>query len=62
MILKQGTDEQQGYAQLMNNISACTSIADIVRTTLGPLGMDKLIVDSNGIKIAGKRWASSLSY
>lgn len=29
---------------------ACLAVADAVRTTLGPLGMDKLIVESRGGK------------
>lgn len=32
----------------MSNISACQVIAEAVRTTLGPRGMDKLIVDGRG--------------
>lgn len=32
----------------MSNIMACQVIADAVRTTLGPRGMDKLIMDSQG--------------
>lgn len=47
-MLKEGTDTSQGKPQLISNINACQSIVDAVRTTLGPRGMDKLIVDSNG--------------
>lgn len=47
MILKQGTDAHQGKPQLISNINACQSVVDAVRTTLGPRGMDKLIVDNN---------------
>ena len=32
----------------MSNINVASSIADSIRTTLGPRGMDKLIVDSRG--------------
>lgn len=32
----------------MSNINACTAVADVVRTTLGPRGMDKLIHDDKG--------------
>jgi T-complex protein 1 subunit eta len=31
--------------QLVSNINACMALADTVRTTLGPRGMDKLIHD-----------------
>lgn len=32
----------------MSNINACAALADVVRTTLGPRGMDKLIHDDRG--------------
>jgi len=48
LILKEGTDSSQGKPQLISNINACQSVVDSVRTTLGPRGMDKLIVDKNG--------------
>ncbi|KAK4056636.1 T-complex protein 1 subunit eta [Microbotryomycetes sp. JL221] len=34
--------------QLLSNISACMAIAGTIATTLGPRGMDKLIVNKNG--------------
>lgn len=43
ILLKEGTDTSQGKAQLISNINACGAVADIVRSTLGPRGMDKLI-------------------
>ena len=46
--MKEGTDTSQGKAQLVSNINACTAVADVVRTTLGPRGMDKLIHDDKG--------------
>ncbi|CAH2053993.1 unnamed protein product [Thlaspi arvense] len=48
ILLKEGTDTSQGKAQLVSNINACTAIGDVVRTTLGPRGMDKLIHDDKG--------------
>lgn len=48
LLLKEGTDTSQGKPQLVSNINACQSVVDSVRTTLGPRGMDKLIVDKNG--------------
>lgn len=48
MLLKEGTEESQGKPQLISNINACQQVAEAVRTTLGPRGMDKLIVDRNG--------------
>lgn len=43
ILLREGTDSSQGKNQLISNINACAVIVDIVRTTLGPRGMDKLI-------------------
>ncbi|AEE75106.1 TCP-1/cpn60 chaperonin family protein [Arabidopsis thaliana] len=48
ILLKEGTDTSQGKAQLVSNINACTAVGDVVRTTLGPRGMDKLIHDDKG--------------
>ncbi|XP_050308884.1 T-complex protein 1 subunit eta [Anthonomus grandis grandis] len=48
LLLKEGTDSSQGKPQLISNINACQTIVDAVRTTLGPRGMDKLIVVRNG--------------
>ncbi|XP_020263219.1 T-complex protein 1 subunit eta-like [Asparagus officinalis] len=48
ILLKEGTDTSQGKAQVVSNINACTAVADTVRTTLGPRGMDKLIHDDKG--------------
>jgi T-complex protein 1 subunit eta len=44
----EGTDTSQGTPQLLSNISACLAVAQTVATTLGPRGMDKLIVDERG--------------
>ncbi|KXJ14422.1 T-complex protein 1 subunit eta [Exaiptasia diaphana] len=48
ILLKEGTDSSQGIPQLISNINACQFIANAVRTTLGPRGMDKLMVDNRG--------------
>ncbi|KAJ4783833.1 T-complex protein 1 subunit eta [Rhynchospora pubera] len=48
ILLKEGTDTAQGKGQLISNINACTAVADAVRTTLGPRGMDKLVHDEKG--------------
>lgn len=48
LVLREGTDQSQGKPQLISNINACQLVVDAVRTTLGPRGMDKLIVDHNG--------------
>lgn len=33
---------------MLSNINACLSVVDTIKTTLGPRGMDKMIVDSRG--------------
>lgn len=48
ILLKEGTDTSQGTPQLISNINACMAVADAVRTTLGPRGMDKLVHNSQG--------------
>jgi hypothetical protein len=48
LTLAEGTDTSQGMGQLLSNISACQAVAQTVATTLGPRGMDKLIVDERG--------------
>merc|ERR1712213_211305 len=48
LVLKEGTENAQGTQQCVSNINACAAIVDAIRTTLGPRGMDKLIVDNRG--------------
>ncbi|KAB7506314.1 T-complex protein 1 subunit eta [Armadillidium nasatum] len=48
ILLKEGTDTSQGKGQLISNINACSAVVETTRTTLGPRGMDKLIVDQRG--------------
>ncbi len=47
-ILKEGTDRTRGRTAQSNNIYAARLLADMVKTTLGPRGMDKMLVDSMG--------------
>ncbi|MDW5561904.1 MAG: thermosome subunit beta [Methanomassiliicoccus sp.] len=48
LILKEGTKRDRGKDAQYNNIMAARAIADAVRSTLGPRGMDKMLVDSMG--------------
>ncbi len=48
VLLKEGTTERKGREAQKNNIQAAKIIAEIVSTSLGPLGMDKMLVDSMG--------------
>ncbi len=47
-ILPEGTIRETGRAAQKSNIEAAKLVADAVRTTLGPKGMDKMLVDSMG--------------
>jgi len=48
VILKEGTKRDSGRRATHNNIAAAKAIAEAVRSTLGPKGMDKMLVDSMG--------------
>ncbi|MEJ2295930.1 MAG: thermosome subunit beta, partial [Candidatus Lokiarchaeota archaeon] len=48
LILKEGTERKTGKDAQKNNITAAIAVAEAVRTTLGPKGMDKMLVDSLG--------------
>src|SRR3989338_8764077 len=47
-ILPEGTQRSTGRNAQRTNIMAAKLVAETVRTTLGPKGMDKMIVDSLG--------------
>jgi len=47
-IMQQGTTQEQGRVAQSNNIAAAKAVAQAVRTTLGPMGMDKMLVDEGG--------------
>src|SRR3989304_2620851 len=52
LILKEGTGRSRGKEAQRNNIMAAKIIAEAVRTTLGPRGMDKMLISGIGdIKI-----------
>ncbi|MFW6196813.1 MAG: TCP-1/cpn60 chaperonin family protein, partial [Thermoplasmatota archaeon] len=48
LLLKEGTERERGEDAQKRNIAAAKAIANAVRTTLGPKGMDKMLVDSLG--------------
>lgn len=48
LILREGTKRDKGKDAQFNNITAARTIADAVRSSLGPKGMDKMLVDSLG--------------
>ncbi|MDL5503149.1 MAG: TCP-1/cpn60 chaperonin family protein, partial [Candidatus Methanoperedens sp.] len=51
IILKQGTEETRGDEAKRSNIMAARAVAEAVRTTLGPKGLDKMITDPAGLVI-----------
>jgi thermosome len=48
LILKEGATQTKGRDAQKNNITAAKLIAEVVRSSLGPRGMDKMLVDSLG--------------
>ncbi len=48
IILKEGTTESKGREAQKNNIMAAKLIAEVIKSSLGPRGMDKMLVDSLG--------------
>ncbi|MEX2718637.1 MAG: thermosome subunit beta [Candidatus Sigynarchaeum springense] len=48
LVLKEGTERTQKKDAFSNNVAAALAIAEAVRSTLGPKGLDKLLVDSLG--------------
>ena len=48
VLLKEGTTQTKGNDAQKNNISAAKLIGELVRTSLGPRGMDKMLVDTLG--------------
>ena len=48
VLLKEGSSETKGKDAQKNNIAASKIIAEIIHTSLGPRGMDKMLVDSLG--------------
>jgi thermosome len=48
LVLKEGTTRNRGKEAQRNNIMAAKVIAEVLKTTLGPRGMDKMLIDSLG--------------
>ncbi len=48
LVLREGVEREKGKGAVSNNIAAARALADAVRSTLGPRGMDKMLVDSMG--------------
>ena len=48
IVLREGSKQSRGKDALKNNINAAKLIAEIISSSLGPRGMDKMLVDSLG--------------
>jgi thermosome len=48
LILKEGHTRETGKDAQRRNIHAAKAVADVLKTTLGPKGMDKMMVDGTG--------------
>ncbi len=48
LVLKEGTTRSRGKEAQRNNIMAARVIGEVLKTTLGPRGMDKMLIDSLG--------------
>jgi thermosome len=48
LILKEGTTRSRGKEAQRNNIMAARVVGEVLKTTLGPRGMDKMLIDSLG--------------
>ena len=48
IILREGTTREKGKGAQSNNIMAACTVSDAVKSTLGPKGMDKMLVNSFG--------------
>ena len=48
LVLKESALQQKGRDAQQNNITAAKMVADLVKSSLGPRGLDKMLVDSLG--------------
>ena len=64
IILKEGTEETKEKEARMQNINAIKAITETVKSTLGPKGMNKMLVDSVGdvtITNDGADWTATVA-
>src|SRR5574342_750552 len=48
VILREGTRKSKGKEAQKNNLTAAKLVAEVVKSSLGPRGMDKMLVDTLG--------------
>ena len=51
LILKEGTSRSRGRDAQHANITAAKIVAEAVKSSLGPKGMDKMLVDTFGLSL-----------
>lgn len=54
-VLNANTKREQGRKAQLGNIAAAKAVADIIRTTLGPRSMLKMLLDPNGSERRARR-------
>ena len=47
-ILREGSNQEKGKTALYNNIGAAGMLTNLIKTSLGPRGLDKMLIDSLG--------------
>jgi len=47
-VLREGSKQEKGQIALNNNIGAATMLTSLIKTSLGPRGLDKMLIDSLG--------------
>ena len=62
IVLKESALQEKGRDAQKNNIMAAKLVADLVRTSLGPRGLDKMLVDSLGDVTITNDGATILKY
>ncbi|MGA2767053.1 MAG: TCP-1/cpn60 chaperonin family protein [Candidatus Bathyarchaeia archaeon] len=48
LVLKEGSNRSRGKEAQNSNIEAAKIVAEVIKSSLGPKGMDKMLVDSFG--------------
>ncbi|MBP1356949.1 MAG: thermosome subunit, partial [Sulfolobus sp.] len=48
LLLKEGTQRSSGKDALKNNILAAVTLSEMLKSSLGPRGLDKMLIDSFG--------------
>ena len=62
LVLKESALQEKGKDAQKNNIMAAKMVADIVKSSLGPRGLDKMLVDSLGDVTITNDGATTVSY